>query len=97
MEHDPSAVVLVFSDHGPEARLDWWRPDDQGMRERIANFVAVYAPGHAGLLPDDVTLINVLPRLFNAYLGTDLSILDDRTYFGLDRVTSAVRLVEADP
>ena len=65
-----------MSDHGPDARLDWWRPADEGMRERLANFVALRTPGQAGLLPDDVTLINVLPRLFNAYLGTNLALLD---------------------
>ena len=97
VERDPSAVVLVFSDHGPEARLDWWRPNDAGMRERLANFVALYAPGHPGLLPDNVTLINVLPRLFNAYSGPNLVILDDRMYFGFDRVTRSVRRVESNP
>jgi hypothetical protein len=94
IERDPNAVVLVFSDHGPDVRLDWWKPDDEGMRERLSNFVALRAPGNPGLLPDDVTLINALPRIFNAYLGTDLPLREDRTYFGLDRVTGSVRLVD---
>ena len=67
------------------------------MRDRLANFVAVRAPGQVNLLPENVTLINVLPRIFNAYLGTDLPIREDRTYFGLDRVTHSVRQVAVSP
>ena len=95
VEHDPSAV-LVISDHGPEARLDWWRPDDQdaGTHRELCGGVCTRSRGPSARRRHADQRAS---RLFNAYLGTDLPILDDRTYFGLDRVTSAVRLVEPDP
>ena len=36
----------------------------------------------AGIFPEDITLVNVLPILFNAYLGTDMPIRPDETWFG---------------
>ena len=64
------AVVVVFSDHGARSRLD--ATDDLRLQEAVDNLLAIRAPGRTGLLPDDATLINVLPAVFDAYLGTSL-------------------------
>jgi hypothetical protein len=48
---------------------DPWFPQQQGMRERFANVVAVYAPGHPELLPDDVTLSTYFPACSTPILG----------------------------
>ena len=82
VEGDPEAVVIVFSDHGPDEHLDWSAPDAVGLRERSANLFAARTPGHPGLFPDDMTLVNVLPILFNAYLGTELPLQPDQFWFG---------------
>ena len=58
---DPNAVVIAFSDHGPDEHLDWWDPDSAGIAERSSNLFAARTPGHEALFPDDVTLVNVLP------------------------------------
>ncbi len=42
---DPGAVVIVFSDHGPEALLDWRQPDEPGLGDRFANLFAASTPG----------------------------------------------------
>jgi hypothetical protein len=78
----PDAVILVLSDHGPDEHLNWWEPDRRGLDERSANLFAARTPGRPGLFPDDITLVNVLPLLFNAYLGTDLPIRANEFWFG---------------
>ena len=82
VERRPDAVVLVLSDHGPEERLDWRAPGEPGLRDRFANLFWARTPTHSGLFPADITLVNVMPILFNAYLGTDLPLHDDDLYYG---------------
>ena len=78
----PDAVVLVFSDHGPEELIDWTAPDDAGIQDRMANLFWARTPSQPGLFPDDISLVNVLPVLANAYLGTDLPLHQNDLYFG---------------
>jgi hypothetical protein len=66
-------VIIVMSDHG--SRLF---PDDQ--QEELRNFFAVVTPGRTHVFPDDVTLINVFPRLFGSYLGEPLQLEPDRLF-----------------
>jgi hypothetical protein len=81
-----SAVIIVFGDHGPETRLDWFAPKPGPIRERIANFFAARTPGHPGLFPDDITLVNVLPDLFRPYFGVDLGQQPDTSFFKMPGV-----------
>jgi hypothetical protein len=76
------AVIAVFSDHGPRSRLDL--TDELRLREAVDNLIAVRTPGRADLLPDDVTTVNVLPILFDAYLGTDLPRSADRSFVSFE-------------
>jgi hypothetical protein len=78
------AVVVVFSDHGPRSRLD--PTDELRLDEGVDNLVAVRTPGHPDLLPPSMTLVNLLPILFDTYLGTDLPRSADRSFVsGQDR------------
>ena len=79
---DPTAVIIVFSDHGPDAHLDWSNPDVHAVEERSANLFAARTPGRSDLFPDDVTLVNVLPILFNAYMGTNMPTHPNEFWFG---------------
>jgi len=74
-------VVIVFSDHGPETRLDKFDPQPDAIHERLANLFAARTPAHPDLFPDDVTLVNVLPLLFGAYLDVDLPEQPNTVYF----------------
>jgi hypothetical protein len=77
----PDTVVIVFSDHGPETRLDKFDPQPDAIHERLANLFAARTPGHPDLFPDDITLVNVLPLLFGAYLDVDLPEQPNTVYF----------------
>jgi hypothetical protein len=74
------SVVVVWSDHGTD--VDWILGDPlaAGLTERTSNFLAVLSPGHSGLFRAGTTPVNVLPQVFNAYLGTDLPLQEDRTF-----------------
>jgi hypothetical protein len=74
LEGSPEPPVIVFfSDHG--TRLTPSKPELV-----FHNLTLSYTPGRSGLLPDDVTPVTMLPRLFNAYLGTDDVIAPDISY-----------------
>ena len=72
------AVIAVFSDHGPRSRLD--PTGELRLQEAVDDLIAVRTPGRAKLLPNLVTTVNVLPILFDAYLGTHLPRSDDRSF-----------------
>ena len=81
-------AVIVFSDHGPETRLERSNPQPDAIHDRLANLFAARAPGHSDLFPDDITLgCNMLPLLlFGAYLDADLPAQPDTVYFGMPGV-----------
>jgi hypothetical protein len=68
-------VIVVMSDHGYGLEA---HPED--TQTHFANLFAAYTPGANSLLADTPTPLNLLPILFNRYLGTDLSLSPDR-YF----------------
>lgn len=78
---DEPPVILLLSDHGGHlvgSAPDHDRPEH--WRDSFGTLMAIHAPGEPELLPPDVSLVSVLPRVFNAYLGTDLPLSDDRTF-----------------
>ena len=72
-------VIVLLSDHGGHLGLDD-RPDAR-WRDEFANLLATYTPDHPNLFPADETPVNLLPRLFNAYLKTDLALQPDDAYW----------------
>ncbi len=78
----PGAVVVAFSDHGPDELLDWDRPDAHGMDDRFDNLFWARTPAQTGVFPADVTLVNVMPLLLNHYLGSSLPLHPDELFFG---------------
>jgi hypothetical protein len=68
---DPGGVVVLLSDHGMSG---------EDELDRFRNLIIARTPGHPELLGDAPTPINVLPRVLNAYLGSDLPIRPDTLY-----------------
>ena len=93
---DPTAVVLLFSDHGPDTRFNWAAPEEPGLGDRASSLFAARTPGHRDVFPDDITLVNVVPRLFNAYFDTGLPMQPDDVYFVDARSGDALRQIDAD-
>jgi hypothetical protein len=66
-------VIVVFSDHGYRADLD-------NRDEMLRNLFLSYTPGHPGIFPQDVGLVNVVPRIVNAYLPTTMPLATRESY-----------------
>lgn len=65
---DPSAVVIVMSDHGSRYTLD----DDA---EHFRSFFSARVPGRGALFPEDQSPVNVLRRLAAVLFDTDTQAL----------------------
>jgi hypothetical protein len=81
--HDPSAVVIVMSDHGSAAQ---WNPLDPNSdpTERFTNLFAARTPGHDALFGDQAIPVNVFAELFNTYFGEHRPVLQPRFFLGYD-------------
>jgi hypothetical protein len=72
-------AILVMSDHGAHFGSPTVDRSDPGeWRDEFGIVFTARTPGGKLRYPDDVSLVNVLPHLFNAYLGTSLDLSPDR-------------------
>jgi len=72
-------VIILFSDHGPLVAS----PEPEVERSaRLANLTAAYLPGAPpGLLPEDVSLVNLLPLVLNHYFGAGFELQPPTRYY----------------
>jgi hypothetical protein len=88
VERDPDAVIVIFSDHGQRIP-----GDDEAM---FRNLVVARTPGFRQLLGEAPTNINVLPSVFDAYLGTRIARLPDALFTSGDDPWLAVERFDDD-
>jgi hypothetical protein len=77
----PQPVIVIHGDHGPGLGLNWESAEQTDMAERTGIFAAYYFPNATTLPYPTITPVNAARLLANAYLGTSLPRLEDRTYF----------------
>jgi hypothetical protein len=87
---DSPPVIVFFSDHGS-------RHDFDDRDEMLRSFFIASTPGQPGLFPDDVTPINIIPRLLNAYAGTNLSMATEESYVVELRTVETTGMLELVP
>jgi hypothetical protein len=75
-------VIVLMGDHGPGSMFKWDITDPGCVWERTHNLYAVLLPNHQndGTLYSSITPVNTFRVIFNTYFGTDLPLLEDRTY-----------------
>jgi hypothetical protein len=75
-------IIILQADHGPGSMLDWEKPENTDFDERMSILNAFYLPsnGHVALY-QEITPVNSFRVILNYYFGTDLELLDDRSYF----------------
>ena len=75
-------IVILQSDHGPGAPFAFEDPGSDLLKERLAILNAYLLPGEVyDNLYQDITPVNTFRLIFNQYLGTDLEILKDESYY----------------
>jgi len=80
-------VIIIQGDHGPGSLLDHKNLEQTHLPERLSILNAYLMPEvDPDLLYSHITPVNTFRLLFNAYLETDYSLLEDRSYFStIDR------------
>jgi hypothetical protein len=81
---NPSHPVLIIiqGDHGAGLNLDWLSAENTDHLERMAIFNAYYFyDKNYRLLTPDISPVNSFRVILNQYLGMDLPLLENRSYF----------------
>jgi hypothetical protein len=94
IEADADAIIVLMSDEGPfpdriavNDRFDWPDATDMELEQKSGILYALRVPGadlEAEGFHDRITSVNAFRMVFNARFGTDLPLLEDRTYFYRD-------------
>ncbi len=75
-------IIILQSDHGPGAYLDWDSADRSCIRERLSILNAYYFPGRdTSLLYDSITPVNSFRVVFDTYFRTQLDLVEDKSYY----------------
>ena len=79
-------IIIIEGDHG------------FGKKYVTSNLLAMHLPdnGEAGL-PDDMTLVNVFPHIFNTYFGTEIDYLPNLSFTHTDDWYESVLIEEWNP
>jgi hypothetical protein len=75
-------IVILQSDHGPGSPLDKENPSSTHLRDKLAILSAYFLPeqDYASLYKE-VTPVNTFRLILNQYFGTELELLEDRSYY----------------
>ena len=80
-QYETPPVMIIQSDHGPGAYLDWASTENSCIVERTAILNAYLIPGvEAGVLYPEITPVNSFRVVLNTLLGTNYALLPDLTH-----------------
>jgi hypothetical protein len=75
-------IVILQADHGPGYPLDVEDPGSDILRQKLSILNAYLFPDRDyHNLHQEITPVNTFRVIFNQYLGTDLELLEDRSYY----------------
>ena len=81
---DRPRLIIIQSDHGPGAHLDWQSLDNTSLSERMSILNAFYIPDSESIgLYNDITPVNTFRIILNHYFQANLPLLEDESYFSL--------------
>ena len=75
-------IILIMGDHGPASMFNWSLEDPGCVWERTSNLYAILLPEHQndGTAYASISPVNTFRVIFNTYFGTDLPLLEDKSY-----------------
>ncbi|NIW34896.1 hypothetical protein GWM83_05010, partial [Candidatus Bathyarchaeota archaeon] len=78
--------MILQSDHGPGSPLDEENPTAPHLGDKLAILNAYYLPEQdfTGLYKE-ITPVNTFRLIFNRYFGTELELLEDKSYYSTRR------------
>jgi hypothetical protein len=74
-------IVILQADHGPGSLIDWHDADNTYHKEKHAILNSYLLPDNSVDLYHEITPVNTFRLIFNRYFGTDLELLEDRSFF----------------
>jgi hypothetical protein len=76
-------VIVMMGDHGPGSMFKYDVNNPGCVWERTRNLYAIYMPGERAnsMLYPSISPVNTFRVVFDTYFGTDLPLLEDRSYF----------------
>jgi hypothetical protein len=75
-------IILLQADHGPGMLTDFASAANTCLTERLSTFAAYHLPMvDPGIVPDNITSVNLFRIIFNEYFGANLPILEDSQYY----------------
>ena len=83
-------VIVIFSDHG-------LRNDPADKDEMFRSLFLAATPGKSDVFPPDMTPVNLLTDLLNAYVGTDLALSTDESYWLETRAVDERGIFQFEP
>ena len=83
LKTDPNSIIDIQGDHG--FRFLYQESKKDMTEEGFTIFQAMYLPDkNYSMIPDTIYAVNTFRYLFNAYFGTNMQILPNRTTNVLD-------------
>jgi hypothetical protein len=75
-------IILLQADHGPGMLTNFGSAANTCLSERLSVFSAYYLPPVGqGIIPDNITPVNLFRIIFNEYFSAHLPMLEDAEYF----------------
>lgn len=75
-------IIVLQSDHGPGSSLNWQKPEESDLRERMAILYAVYKTDQDYRdFYDDVSPVNTFRLIFRGLFQTKTAPLPDKSFF----------------
>ena len=72
------SVIILFSDHGYRAEINWENPSSENYVAGFNNLAAYYMPNQLDNPAETFSTVNTFRIIFNSYLGTEFEMLEDR-------------------